>query len=106
HIVPLSRQAVAVLRDLVALTGRGEYVFPSLLSATRPMSNNTINTALRRLGYTKDQMTGHGFRAMASTLLNEQGFPPDVIELQLAHVERSKVRAAYNRAQRLAESGR
>jgi integrase len=103
HIAPLSRQAVAILRDLRALTGRGEYVFPSLLSATRPMSNNTINTALRRLGYTRDQMTGHGFRSMASTLLNEQGFPPDVIELQLAHVERNKVRAAYNRAQRLAD---
>jgi integrase len=103
HIVPLSRQAVAILRDLQALTGREEYVFPSLLSATRAMSNNTVNTALRRLGYTKEQMTGHGFRAMASTLLNEQGFPPDVIELQLAHVERNRVRAAYNRAQRLAE---
>jgi integrase len=103
HIVPLARQAVAILRDLQALTGCGEYVFPSLLSATRPMSNNTMNTALRRLGYTKEQMTGHGFRAMASTLLNEQGFPPDVIELQLAHVERNKVRAAYNRAQRLAQ---
>lgn len=103
HIVPLSRQAVAILRRLEPLTGRGEYVFPSLLSVTRPMSNNTVNTALRRLGYTKDQMTGHGFRAMASTLLNEQGFPPDVIELQLAHAERNKVRAAYNRAQRLTE---
>jgi len=67
------------------------------------MSNNTVNTALRRLGYTKDQMTGHGFRAIASTLLNEQGFAPDVIELQLAHVERNRIRAAYNRAQRLAE---
>jgi integrase len=103
HIVPLSHQAVSVLRHLQTLTGRGEYVFPSLLSATRAMSNNTVNTALRRLGYTKEQMTGHGFRAMASTLLNEQGFPPDVIELQLAHVERNKVRAAYNRAQRLTE---
>jgi len=103
HIVPLSRQAVTILLDPQLLTGRSEYVFPSLLSATRPMSNNTINTALRRLGYMKDQMTGHGFRAMASTLLNEQGFPPDVIELQLAHVERNKIRAAYNRAQRLAD---
>ncbi|MGH8137868.1 MAG: tyrosine-type recombinase/integrase [Steroidobacteraceae bacterium] len=101
HIVPLSRQAVMILRDLQALMGCGEY--PSLLSETRPMSNNTVNTALRRLGYTKEQMTGHGFRSMASTLLNEQGFHPDVIELQLAHVERNKVRAAYNRAQRLAE---
>ncbi len=103
HLVPLSRQAVTILRDLQALTGRGEYVFPSLLSASRPMSNNTVNTALRRLGYTKEQMTGHGFRAMTSTLLNEQGFLPDVIELQLAHAERNKVRAAYNRAQRLAD---
>lgn len=67
------------------------------------MSNNTVNTALRRLGYMKEQMTGHGFRSMASTLLNEQGFHPDLIELQLAHAERNKVRAAYNKAQRLAE---
>ncbi|HEY2035676.1 MAG TPA: site-specific integrase [Steroidobacteraceae bacterium] len=103
HIVPLSRQAVAVLRGLQILTGRGRYVFPSLLSPERPMSNNTINAALRRLGYGSDEQTGHGFRSMASTLLNEQGFPPDVIELQLAHAERNKVRAAYNRAQRLEE---
>ena len=105
HIVPLSRQAIAILRELRELTGGGfgELVFPSLLSLDRPMSNNTVNTALRRLGYAKEQMTGHGFRSMASTLLNEQGFPPDVIELQLAHAERNKVRAAYNKAQRLAE---
>jgi integrase len=62
------------------------------------MSNNTINTALRRLGYTVDEQTGHGFRSIANTLLNEQGIPPDVIELQLAHAERNKVRAAYNKA--------
>jgi integrase len=67
------------------------------------MSNNTVITAIRRLGYTKEQMTGHGFRSIASTRLNEQGFPPDIIELQLAHAERNKVRAAYNKAQRLAE---
>jgi len=67
------------------------------------MSENTINGALRRLGYGNDEMTGHGFRAMASTCLNEQGWQPDVIELQLAHAERNKVRAAYNRATRLAE---
>jgi len=103
HIVPLSRQAVGILRELYALTGSCQFVFPSLLSLDRPMSNNTVNTALRRLGYTTEQMTGHGFRSMASTLLNEQGFPPDIIELQLAHAERNKVRAAYNRAQRLAE---
>jgi len=63
------------------------YVFPSLLTHDRPMSENTINAALRRLGYDGDVQTGHGFRSMASTLLNEQGFPPDVIELQLAHAE-------------------
>ncbi len=103
HIVPLSRQAVAILRELRPLTGAGKYLFPSLRSAERPMSDNTINAALRRLGYTTDEMTGHGFRAMASTLLNEQGWHPDLIELQLAHAERNKVRAAYNRAQRLAE---
>ena len=103
HIVPLSRQAVTILRELQALTGGGRYVFPSLLSAERPMSDNTINAALRRLGYASDEQTGHGFRSMASTLLNERGFPPDVIELQLAHQERNKVRAAYNRAKRLEE---
>ena len=103
HIVPLSRQAVAILRELQILTGSERYVFPSLLSAERPISDNTINAALRRLGYGSDEQTGHGFRSMASTLLNEQGFAPDVIELQLAHQERNKVRAAYNRAQRLDE---
>src|SRR6185437_2081773 len=103
HIVPLSRQAVAILQEVQILTGRGRYVFPSLLSAERPMSNNTVNAALRRLGYGSDEQTGHGFRSMASTLLNEQGFSPDIIELQLAHRERNRVRAAYNKAQRLTE---
>jgi integrase len=97
HIVPLSRQAVAILKELQVLTGGWRYVFPSLLSRERPMSDNTINSALRRLGYSGGEQTGHGFRTMASTLLNEKGFAPDVIELQLAHVERNKVRAAYNR---------
>jgi integrase len=106
HIVPLSRQALAILRDLQTLSGRGRYLFPSLLTRERPMSENTINAALRRMGYSGEEHTGHGFRSMASTLLNEQGFPPDVIELQLAHVERNKVRAAYNKAQRLAERRR
>jgi len=73
------------------------------LTRDRPMSENTINAALRRLGYDGSEQTGHGFRSMASTLLNEQGFPPDVIELQLAHAERNKVRAAYNKAQRIPE---
>lgn len=106
HIVPLSHQAVAILRELQGLTGTGRYVFPSLRSLSRPLSENTLNAALRRLGYSNDEMTAHGFRAMASTLLNEQGFAPDVIELQLAHAERNKVRAAYNRAQRLPERRR
>lgn len=103
HIVPLSKQAIAILQELHPLTGGGKYVFPSLLSGSRPMSDNTVNAALRRMGYSKAEMTGHGFRSMASTLLNEQGWHPDVIELQLAHQERNKVRAAYNKAQRLPE---
>jgi integrase len=103
HLVPLSRQALAILRELQPLARGGRYLFPSLRTRDRPMSDNTINAALRRMGYTSEEQTGHGFRSMASTLLNEQGFPPDVIELQLAHTERNKVRAAYNKAQRLPE---
>ena len=103
HVVPLATQSVSILRELQPLTGRGRYVFPSLRSSERPLSNNAINAALRRMGYGSEEQTGHGFRSMASTLLNEQGFPPDVIELQLAHAERNKVRAAYNKAQRLTE---
>lgn len=103
HTVPLSPQAVAILRELEPLTGRGRYLFPSLRTPAEPMSENTVNAALRRLGYDKDTMTGHGFRAMASTRLNEMGWAPDVIERQLAHAERNKVRAAYNRAQYMAE---
>jgi integrase len=103
HIVPLPTQAVAILRELEPLTGRGRYLFPGLRTASRPMSENTVNAALRRMGYDKDTMTGHGFRAMASTRLNEMGWKPDVIERQLAHAERNKVRAAYNRAQYMAE---
>jgi integrase len=103
HIVPLARQVVDLLRQVQAINGSGAYVFPGLGTSNRPISENTLNAALRRIGYAKDQMTAHGFRAMASTLLNELNFPPDVIELQLAHKERSKVRAAYNRAQRLPE---
>ena len=103
HIVPLSTQAIDILRAVQLLTGNGRYVFPSLLSRDRPISDNTLNTALRRLGYSNQEMTGHGFRTMASTLLNEKGWHPDLIELQLAHAERNKVRDAYNRAQRLDE---
>ena len=103
HLVPLSRQAVAVLHELQPITGGGRYVFPSLRGAHRPISENTINVALRTMGYSGDQITAHGFRAMASTRLNELSFPPDVIELQLAHAERIVVRAAYNRAKRIPE---
>jgi integrase len=99
--VPLSKQALALLRELQLRVGNGPYLFPSILSRSRPMSDNTINAALRRLGYTSDEMTGHGFRSLASTCLNEQGYHPDLIELQLAHAERNRVRAAYNKAQRL-----
>ena len=103
HVVPLPKQAVAILEELHALTGRSRYVFPSLRTGTRPMSASTINAALRRLGYSKDEMTAHGFRALASTRLNEMGWKPDIIERQLAHAERNKVRAAYNRAEHLKE---
>jgi integrase len=103
HIVPLSRQAIGILRELVIVTGRQRYVFPAIGGGGRPISENTLNGALRRIGYPGDVMTAQGFRTMASTLLNEQGVHPDLIELQLAHAERNSVRAAYNRAQRLAE---
>lgn len=103
HIVPLSTHAVAILKELKPLTEHSRYVFPSIRTTTRPMSDGTINAALRRLGYDSDHHVGHGFRAMASTLLNEMGWPPDVIERQLAHAPRNKIRAAYNRAQHLAE---
>ena len=103
HLVPLAKQAAAILREVEPLTGRGRYVFPSPRTSQRPLSDNAITAALRRIGYTGEQMSWHGFRAMASTLLNELGFPPDIIELQLAHQERDEVRAAYNRAQRLDE---
>lgn len=103
HLVPLSAQAVAILRELRPLTGSGRFVFPSVRSAQRPMSENTVTGALRRLGYPSGEMTGHGFRSMASTLLNEQGWHRDAIERQLAHGERNKVRAAYNYAEHLPE---
>lgn len=103
HIVPLSRQAVEILESIKPLTGSGRYVFPSSRGDGRPMSDNTIRTALRTLGYDSDVMTAHGFRTTASTLLNEQGWSPDAIERQLAHAPRDAVRAAYNRAQYLEE---
>lgn len=103
HLVPLSRQAVDILRDLHRVTGRGTYLFPSERTSTRCMSENTLNVALRTLGYSKRQMTAHGFRSMASTLLNEQGYNRDAIERQLAHGERDSIRAAYNSAEYLPE---
>lgn len=106
HIVPLARQSLELLAELEAITGPSGYLFPSLRTGARPISENTVNAALRRLGYTREQMTGHGFRTMASTTLNELGWHPDVIELQLAHAERNEVRAAYNRAQRLEDRKR
>lgn len=103
HIVPLAPQAAAVLSDLRQLTGPDGYVFPALTDSNRPMSENALTAALRRMGYSGDEMTWHGFRTIASTLLNEQGWHPDLIELQLAHAERNSVRAAYNKAQRIPE---
>jgi len=94
HILPLSQQAIAVLRELASLTGSGRLLFPGAYNKERPMSDNTVNAALRRLGYSREEMTGHGFRSMASTLLNERGWSADAIERQLAHSERDGVRDA------------
>ncbi|WP_313224298.1 integrase arm-type DNA-binding domain-containing protein [Pseudoxanthomonas mexicana] len=104
HIVPLSTQAVAILRELHPYTKRSAYVFPSERTASRPMSENTINAALRGMGYDRDTMTGHGFRAMARTLLDEVlGFRPDYIEHQLAHNVKDPLGRAYNRTTHLQE---
>ena len=100
HVVPLARQTVSVLEELHKLNGSGELIFPGANDNDKPMSENTLLYALYRMGY-HGRATGHGFRATASTLLNEMGFNPDVIERQLAHTERNKVRAAYNRAEYL-----
>jgi integrase len=105
HIVPLAPQAVAILRELEPLTARRRIVFEGLRPG-RPLSENTLNTALRTMGYGPDTITAHGFRATASTLLHERGWPPEVIELQLAHAQRSEVAAAYNRSARLEERRR
>ena len=102
HIVPLSRQALVILKEMRAITGQWRYVFPNQHKPAGCMSENTILYALYRMGY-HSRATGHGFRSTASTVLNEHGFSPDVIERQLAHGERDKVRAAYNHAQYLPE---
>ncbi len=103
HIVPLASQVVAILRELQPLTGGGRYVFPSIRGGGRPMSENTVNATLRRIGYAKEEICAHGFRGMASTMLHEQGWPSDVIERQLAHQEGNDVKRAYNHAQHLPE---
>ena len=100
HKVPLSRQACHLPEDLKKLTGRERFLFPSLRSSLRCMSENTINAALRRLDYSKEEMTGHGFRSSASTILNESGlWNPDAIERQLAHKDKDAVRRAYARGE-------
>lgn len=99
HAVPLSRQTLEILESMRALTGRGKYVFPSIRTRSRPISENTVNAALRRMGYTKDQMTAHGFRTSASSLLNESGkWNPDAIERALAHMIPGSVRRIYNQS--------
>lgn len=104
HVVPLSTQSVAILRELQPLTGSGRYVFPGARSANRPMSDNAILAAMRRMGIEKHEMTGHGFRAVARTLLDEVlGFRPDFIEHQLAHAVRDPNGRAYNRTAHLSE---
>lgn len=104
HIVPLAKQAVTILKQLQRVSAYSSFVFPSVRSKDRPMSENTLNGALRNMGYTKEQMTAHGFRHIASTLLNEQGtWNPDAIERQLAHTDRSKIRATYDHSKHLPE---
>ncbi len=100
HKVPLSRQALAMIEELRELTGHRQHLFPCVGSPRRPMSENGVNQALRRMGYANGEMTAHGFRAMAATLLNEMGrWNPDAIERQLAHQEASSVRRAYARGE-------
>lgn len=102
HLVPLSRQAVKILKDLLPVTGNKPFIFMGE-RGQRPISENTVLYALRGMGFSNDQMTAHGFRSMASTLLNEMEFRSDVIERQLAHVEGNSVRSAYNRAEYINE---
>jgi hypothetical protein len=106
HIIPLSRQSVSILRQLHALTGDGRYVFPNPRSAERPMSENCLTVALRSMGFSGEEMSWHGFRAMASTFLNELGWNDKWIEMQLAHSERNKSKKAYNHAKYLPQRRR
>jgi integrase len=103
HIVPLARQALDLISKVQHFTGRGRYIFPNPRNKNLPMSENAVNVAIRRMGYSQEQMTAHGFRSMASSLLNEAGHRPDVIEAQLAHTSADKIRAIYNRAQYMEE---
>jgi len=103
HIVPLSKQAIKIIEELQSCSGSGKYLFPSTRTETRPIADATLLNALRRMGYAKDEMCTHGFRSIASTLLNELGYNRDWIERQLAHGERDEVRAAYNYAEYLPE---
>ena len=98
HSVPLSRQALAVIKDIWPMSDGGELVFPSIRTRHRPLSDNAFNSALRRMGYSKDEVTAHGFRVTASSILNARGYDPDVIEAALAHQDRNAIRRAYNRA--------
>lgn len=99
HRVPLSLKSLAIVRDLKQITGNGQWLFPSVRTVLRPISENTLNAALRRLGYASEDMSTHGFRAMAATRLNEMGrWNADAIERQLAHQEANAVRRAYTHA--------
>lgn len=98
HEVPLSTQAIALLEDIWSLSEYGELVFPSIRSNRKLLSENALNAALRRMGYQQDEMTAHGFRSSASTILNERGYNPDVIEAALGHQDEDEIRRAYNRA--------
>ncbi len=100
HTIPLFGQALAIPETIEHDADYGRFLFPSLRSVDRPMSENTINAALRRMGYTQNEMTGHGFRAMAATLLNEMGlWHPDAVERQLAHCDNNAERRAYTRGE-------
>ena len=103
HIIPLCPQALAILENLKQYTGLSKFIFPSARGNSRAMSNNALRTGLRTMGYTNDQITAHGFRGVASTLLNEQGFRTKVIEAQLSHKLKSAVEGAYNHAEYLDE---
>jgi integrase len=103
HIVPLPRQAVEILRDLYQLTGGGRFVFPGVRDRNKCISDNTVRSALHGMGFTKEDITPHGFRHMASTLLHELGYPSHLIEKQMAHSDKNKIRAVYNHAEYLPE---